>query len=74
MKTTDREPLTERQAAVLAYIKKYLVKYGYAPSLRAVADRFDMQHTGVVGHLKALQAKGYIRRDKGIARSIVVLD
>ena len=73
MKTEAREPLTDRQAAVLAYVKKYVAKYGYAPSLRAVAERFDMQHTGVVGHLKALQTKGYIRRDKGVARSIVVL-
>jgi repressor LexA len=68
-----QQELTERQAAVLNYVKKYLAKFGYAPSFRAIAERFDMQTNGVAGHLKALEAKGYIRRDKGVARSIVVL-
>jgi SOS-response transcriptional repressor LexA len=66
--------LTDRQAEVLAYIKKYIAKFGYSPSFRAIAERFDMQANGVVCHLTALEAKGYIKRDKRVARSIVVLD
>ena len=65
--------LTDRQAAILAYIKTYKAKFGYAPSFRAIAERFDMNVNGVTCHLKALEAKGYIRRDRNIARSIVVL-
>ena len=65
--------LTDRQAEVLAYIKKYIAKFGYSPSFRAIAERFDIQAAGVSGHLMALESKGYIRRDKRTARSIVVL-
>lgn len=69
-----KSELTDRQAEVLAYIKKYIAKFGYPPSFRAIGERFDMQPTGVGGHLKALETKGYIRRDKRVARSIVVLE
>ncbi len=65
--------LTDRQAEVLAYIKRYIAKFGYAPSFKAIADRFDIQVQGVSCHLSALESKGYIRRDKRVARSIVVL-
>ena len=30
--------LTDRQAEVLAYIKKYIKQFGYSPSLRAIAE------------------------------------
>lgn len=66
--------LTDRQAKVLAYIKRYIEKYGYAPSMRCISDRFDIAINGVAGHLRALEAKGYIKRAKGIARAMTVIE
>lgn len=68
------EDLTDRQAKVLDYIRQYTAKFGYAPSIRCIGDRFDMQTNGVVSHLRALERKGRIRRTKGVARSIVVVE
>lgn len=66
--------LTDRQADVLAYIKKYIARFGYPPSIRAIGDRFDMNVNGVAGHLRALQAKGYIKRTAGLARAMIVVE
>ncbi len=66
--------LTDRQAEVLAYIKTYIRRFGYAPSMRAIGDRFDMRTNAVLGHLRALEAKRRIKRTKGLARAMVVLD
>lgn len=69
-----KRELTDRQAEVLAYIKSYIAKFGYAPSLRAIGERFDMQVNGVIGHLRLLEQKGYIKRTKGLARAMVVVE
>ena len=69
----ERPELTDQQSKVLAYIKKYIAKFGYSPSVRAICDRFDWAPNGAVCHLRALVNKGYITRGKRVARSIVVL-
>ena len=69
-----KQDLTDRQAEVLAYIKKYIKRFGYAPSIRAIGERFDMTVNGAAGHVKAIEARGYIKRTKGLARAMVVLD
>lgn len=69
-----RPELTDRQAQVLAYIKTYTKRFRYAPSVRCIADRFDIAVNAVSGHLRQLQDKGYIKRTKGIARSLVVVE
>lgn len=66
--------LTERQAEVLGYIKRYIKTYGYAPTMRGIAERFDIGINAVAGHLRALEAKGYIKRSAEIARALVVVD
>ena len=70
----SKRELTDRQAEVLTCIKQYIAKFGYAPSVRAIAERFDMQTHAVMGHLRALEFKGYIKRTKGVARGMVVLE
>jgi repressor LexA len=69
-----KRELTERQEEVLRYIKWYVAKYGYAPSVRCIADRFDMQVNGAKGHLDALETKGWIKRTRGLARAMVVCE
>lgn len=57
IETTD---LTERQAAILCYILQCWMS-GFIPTYRGIGDEFGIASTnGVVGHLKALQRKGYI--------------
>ena len=68
------QDLTDRQAEVLAYIKKYILKFGYAPSMRAIAERFDIQVHAVACHLKAIEGRGYIKRTRGLARAMVVVE
>jgi repressor LexA len=74
MTTTTAEPLplTARQAEALAFIRANAGLYG--PSVREIAKHMGINNvTGVVGHLKALEKKGYIRRTPNVARGIEVL-
>ena len=69
---TSRQPLTDRQAEVLAIIKANGGFYG--PSIREIAAQLQVRNvTGVVGHLDALERKGYIRRIPKVSRGIEVL-
>jgi repressor LexA len=66
--------LTERQKECLKAIKAIARTKGYPPSMREISDALGGISTNAVfGHLEALQAKGYIKRDPSIARSIQVL-
>jgi len=70
--TATRQPLTDRQAEVLAFIESNAGFYG--PSIREIAKHLQVRNvTGVVGHLAALERKGYIRRIPNVARGIEVL-
>lgn len=65
--------LTARQQECLIAIRDFTDEWGFAPSIRDVAAFMGMAINGAQGHLKALEKKGYIRRDKRTARSIVIL-
>lgn len=63
--------LTNRQREVLDFIKDEIVRRGYPPSFREIASNFGIKSTnGVKVHLDALEKKGYINRDPGLARGI----
>lgn len=65
--------LTERQADILEYLKNR-IKGGQPPSLREIMTKFKFKGIRAAeDHLKALQEKGYIKKIKGMARSIEVL-
>lgn len=70
--TETRQPLTDRQAEVLAFIEANVGYFG--PAIREIAEALHIKgHNAVVGHLAALERKGYIRRTPGVARGIEVL-
>jgi repressor LexA len=74
MNTTiiDLLPPTSRQAEVLAFIRANSHLYG--PSIREIARHIGANNVnGVVGHLKALERKGLIRRRPGVTRGIEVI-
>jgi repressor LexA len=66
--------LTNRQGEVLEFILRFQGEYGYPPTIREIREAFHLRsNRGVVDHLKALEKKGYIRRDKRSSRAIEVL-
>ncbi len=68
----DRPKLTDRQQEILDFIVADIQTKGYPPTLREVANRFDIVSTqGVRRHIDALEKKGYINRESG-ARSLTV--
>ena len=66
--------LTGQQAKVERFIREYQDVHGYAPSVRDIASWFGWSPNGALCHLRALERKGRIRRDAGVARSWRLLD
>jgi len=62
-------PLTARQKQVLDIINSFVNKGEPFPTLQAIASRLGVRHkSGVIGHMKALEKKGYIsRREKRVS-------
>lgn len=63
-------PLTARQTEVLDFIRDFIAQYGYSPSMRDIAEGIGFALKGAQDHVTALERKGAIERDKGVARSI----
>jgi repressor LexA len=62
--------LTLRQQEVLGYIQLHMREWGTWPSFREIEEHFGFKSTNaVMGHLKALERKGYISRVPGQART-----
>jgi len=58
------ETLTEKQDAVLKYIEKYQMKHGKSPTIREMREQFGVSSdNSILKHLKALEEKGYIKKD-----------
>ena len=67
--------LTKRQSQLLDYLRKTIAVNGYAPSLEEMAAHFDLSSGGTVHkHLKALEEKGFIRRQWNRSRAIEIVD
>lgn len=68
------EALPPRQKQVLEFIKEYVARHEYPPSLRDIATHIGVSgNVSVIGHLEALERKGYIRRDSGSSRGIALV-
>ena len=65
------DTLTARQLSVYEFIRDKILDRGYGPTVREIADAFDIKSpNGVMGHLRALEKKGLILRDKNKSRAI----
>ncbi len=69
-----RKELTKRQQQVLDFITGYIRDSGYPPTVREIANAFDMSSKGAYDHLKAIEKKGHIRRDPAKPRAIELMD
>ncbi|MDR1949783.1 MAG: transcriptional repressor LexA [Spirochaetaceae bacterium] len=56
--------LTQRQREVLQFITEYINAHSYPPTIREIAEHFDVSVKGAYDHVTALKRKGLIRGDK----------
>ena len=56
--------LTHRQGVVLAFIKTYINQHNYPPTIREIADEFNISVKGAHDHVSALKKKNAITSDK----------
>ncbi len=67
--------LTKRQEQTLDFIRKSIRERGYPPTLREIGEHMGIRSTnGVNDHLRALERKGYLRREDMKSRALRVVD
>ncbi|MFD0711655.1 transcriptional repressor LexA [Paenibacillus sp. GCM10027626] len=67
--------LSNRQQAILEFIKNEVREKGYPPSVREIGEAVGLASSSTVhGHLDRLEKKGLIRRDPTKPRAIEILD
>ena len=64
--------LTDRQRAILDWIVDFTQEHGMPPTLREIGREFGISSPGVLGHLRALERKGYLKRGSLGARSLEI--
>lgn len=67
--------LTKRQEQTLEFIRTSIKDRGYPPTLREIGEHMGIRSTnGVNDHLRALERKGYLRREDMKSRALRVVD
>src|SRR3989338_6822947 len=67
--------LYRRQKQILDFIRQYIDKYGYSPTLGEIAESIGVSSLATVHeHLQALSQKGVIKRFEGAVRGIELVD
>lgn len=67
--------LYRRQKQILQFIKDYIDKYGYSPTLGEIAEAMGVSSLATVHeHVQALAKKGVIRKFDGSVRGIEVVE
>lgn len=67
--------LYSKQKQILDFVKQYIDKYGYSPTLKEIAEAMGVTSLATVHeHLGALQKKGVIKKFSGAIRGIEVLE
>ncbi|HET9140134.1 transcriptional repressor LexA [Actinophytocola sp.] len=70
----ESEELPIRQREVLEVIRAWVERFGYPPSVREIGEAVGLTSTSSVSYqLRALEQKGYLRRDPNRPRAIGVL-
>ena len=69
-----RPKLTPKQKQFLAYLQRETARAGRVPSLRQAAADLGVSHTAVAQRLKAVEAKGYVKREGRYSRSVHLLN
>ena len=65
---------TPKQQQLLDYLRKTIDSQGEAPSLRTAAADLGISHAAVAQGLRALETKGYIKRESRYSRTLYLLN
>lgn len=65
--------LTDRQEAVLAFIKGFLDEHGYPPTIREICSHFHVLPRAATNHVNALVKKGYLTKTARKSRSLEIV-
>jgi len=65
--------LTARQLEVLQFIASFLSIQTFPPSIREIGDHFHIAPSSVLSHLRAIEKKGFIRRQPLKPRCLEVI-
>ena len=69
-----KEKLTCKQNQVLDYLKKFMAKKGYPPTVREIGSALNLSSPATVhAHLNTLVDKGYIKKSNSKNRAIELL-
>jgi repressor LexA len=67
--------LTKRQEQTLTFIRHSIEERGYPPTLREIGEHMGIKSTnGVNDHLRALERKGYLRREDMKSRALKLVE
>jgi len=67
--------LYKRQRELLGFLRQFISKHGYSPTLQEIADAMDLSSLATVHeHIQALIKKGLVKRYEGAVRGIEILD
>jgi repressor LexA len=67
--------LTKRQEQTLDFIRRSISERGYPPTLREIGEHMGIRSTnGVNDHLRALERKGYLRREDMKSRALKLVE
>ena len=67
--------LTKRQEQTLSFIRRSIQERGYPPTLREIGEHMGIKSTnGVNDHLRALERKGYLRREDMKSRALKLVE
>ncbi|MFH1502838.1 MAG: transcriptional repressor LexA [Candidatus Eisenbacteria bacterium] len=68
---TIRDDLSLAQKKILKFITETIRDHDRSPTIREIGEEFGISSTnGVRYHLKVLEERGYIKRERGISRGI----
>ncbi len=65
--------LTSRQKEIFEFIRGFIKERGFPPSVREIGEHFQIYPRAVFDHLKALEKKGYLRRQASMSRGLELL-
>lgn len=73
--TPVMQGLTKRQEQTLDFIRQSIGERGYPPTLREIGEYMGIRSTnGVNDHLRALERKGYLRREDMKSRALKLVE
>ncbi|HOJ72194.1 MAG TPA: transcriptional repressor LexA [Syntrophorhabdaceae bacterium] len=65
--------LTGMQSRIFEFLRDYVRRYGYPPTIREIGGHFNILWPAARMHLKALEKKGFIRINPTRSRGIEIL-